>query len=163
MTDPAQTPVTTKPPAWCDIADHPNEAMNGRVEFKLPDLYTETMIERRMVELANLGAGPDSPRINPADLSVLGFQRVKVIATLEYAIKRAPKAFYVEENGEPRLAPAALPPFELELNTSTLWLVYLAYQAWVESFRPVRARTPGTDPETAPQPADGAGSSPVQP
>jgi hypothetical protein len=155
-TPPAALDPIAPPDSGCVINGHPNPDMNGVVEFIVPTLYTSMMIERRMIELANLGAPEGLPRIRPDELSPLGFQRVEVIATLEYALKQAPTAFYMTDpQGNLRLTPAALPIYELERFDSSLFKVYLAYTRWVDSFRPAGASPPALSPGTPAQPPAG--------
>lgn len=130
------------------ITDHPNTAMIGTVVFRAPTIYDDLAIARRVVELANTGARPDSMRLSPEELGFRAYRRMHVVATLEHVIQSAPAGFYrTAERGTPVLDLGVLDPVEYEDESEgVLWQLFAAYEVWRANFRSARKRAAdGTD------------------
>lgn len=116
--------------------EHPsNPELSGVVTFRYPQVFDEIRIQRRAVELTNLGRAVNAPPLKPADLDIEAYQTVMIIATLEHVIDTAPRGFFLEEKGRPVLNLGAMDPEEVLEQDGVLWILYSAYLEWRSSFR----------------------------
>lgn len=130
----APEPITPPDPvARINVADNPD--LQGEIEFRIPTLYEQLAIERRMSELANVGAHPNS-RFRPVEsLTLNGQFFVEAIATLEHVIVRAPKGFYESNRqGRPELAVGRLSTIDQDVIVAA----YEAYRVYRRRFRDSR-------------------------
>lgn len=126
--DAAPEPITVPAPTITVKSEDPN--LSGEVTFKIPTLYEQVAIERRMTELANVGAAPNT-FMRYEWLTNTGQFLVEAVATLEHVIVTAPRGFYESTPRGPELAVGRLS----SINRDVLIAVYEGYRAYRSRFR----------------------------